>query len=79
MFGHFVRGQKLAVALMKNNMLKSMSRAFLRWKRFTADGDTQGQVEQLEATNGMIGSLGDMVKKLEGINKNLLSENEELR
>ena len=56
-----------------------MFRAFLRWKRFCADGGTQAQVEQLEATNGMIGSLGEMVKKLEGINKNLLAENEELR
>jgi len=36
-------------------------------------------VEQLEGTNNMIGSLGEMVKKLEGINKNLLAENEELR
>jgi len=27
----------------------------------------------------MIGALGEMVKKLEGINKNLLGENEELR
>ena len=27
----------------------------------------------------MIGALGEMVKKLEDINKNLLSENEELR
>jgi hypothetical protein len=79
LFGHFVRGQKLAVALMKNNAQKSMFRAFLRWKRFCADGATQGQVEQLESTNGMIGALGEMVKKLEGINKNLLGENEELR
>jgi len=54
-------------------------RAFCRWKRFVADGATQGQVEQLESTNGMIGALGEMVKKLEGINKNLLGENEELR
>lgn len=45
LFGHFVRGQKLAVALMKNNAMKSMFRAFLRWKRFAADGETQGQVE----------------------------------
>ena len=27
----------------------------------------------------MIGALGEHVKKLEGINKNLLAENEELR
>jgi len=27
LFGHFVRGQKLAVALVKNNYLKTMWRA----------------------------------------------------
>ena len=79
LFGHFVRGQKLAVALIKNNHKKSMFRAFIRWKRASSDGGTQAMIEQLEGTNGMIGAMGDMVKKLEGINKNLLAENEELR
>jgi len=36
-------------------------------------------IEQLDRTNHMIQDLGDHVGKLEGINKNLLSENEELR
>ena len=44
-----------------------------------ADGATQNAVEQLESTNNMIAALGEMVKKLEGINKSLLGENEELR
>lgn len=34
LFGHFVRGQKLAVALCKNNYMKTVWRAFMRWKRF---------------------------------------------
>ena len=57
MFGHFVRGQKLAVALMKNNHMKSMFRAFIRWKRASQGGATQALIEQLESTNGMIGAL----------------------
>jgi len=33
LLGHYIRGQKLAVALIKNNYLKTTFRAFLRWKR----------------------------------------------
>ena len=33
LFGHFIRGQKLAVSLLKNNYLKTVWRAFMRWKR----------------------------------------------
>lgn len=33
LLGHYMRGQKLAVALFRNNYLKTMMRAFLRWKR----------------------------------------------
>jgi hypothetical protein len=34
LLGHYIRGQKLAIALCKNKYLKSLFRAFLRWKRF---------------------------------------------
>ena len=79
LFGHYVRGQKLAVALIKNNHLKTMWRAFMRWKRAQNEAGNLGMIEQLERTNGMIGDLQEHVKKLEGINKGLLGENEELR
>jgi len=36
-------------------------------------------IEQLERTNCMLSDLADHVRKLEGINRNLLGENEELR
>ena len=64
---------------MKNNHMKSMFRAFIRWKRYNQDLATQALIEQLESTNGMIAALQEHVKKLEDINKNLLGENEELR
>ena len=64
---------------MKNNHNKSLFRAWIRWKRACQDGSTQALIEQLESTNSMIGALGEHVKKLENINKNLLGENEELR
>jgi len=35
LLGHYIRGQKLAVALIKNNYLKTTFRAFLRWKRYS--------------------------------------------
>ena len=79
LFGHFLRSQKLAVALMKNNYLKTVWRAMQRWKRVAADGENMALVEQLENTNGMLRALREHVGKLEGINRNLLSENEELR
>ena len=44
-----------------------------------ADGENMALVEQLENTNGMLRALREHVGKLEGINRNLLAENEELR
>ena len=79
LFNHFVRGQKLAVALCKNNYLKTVWRAMQRWKRAGAEAENLALIEQLERTNKMLGDLQEHVKKLEGINKNLLGENEELR
>ena len=79
LFGHYVRGQKLAVSLCKNNMMKTYWRAFMRWKRFSDEMANLALIEQLERTNGMISQLQDHVRKLEGINRNLLAENEELR
>lgn len=35
LLGHYIRGQKLAVALIKNNYMKTIFRAFLRWKRMS--------------------------------------------
>jgi hypothetical protein len=34
---HYISGQKLAIALGKNNHLKSMYRSFMRWKKYTKD------------------------------------------
>lgn len=79
LFGHFIRGQKLAVALCKNNYLKTVWRAFMRWKRHSNEYENMRLIEQLERTNQMISDLGGHVGKLEGINRNLLGENEELR
>ena len=79
LFGHFIRGQKLAVALCKNNYLKTVWRGFMRWKRFSGAYENMRLIEQLERTNQMISDLNGHVSKLEGINRNLLGENEELR
>lgn len=79
LFGHFMRGQKLAITLCKNNALKSKFRAFMRWKRVHQEGQTMDLIEQLEKTNQMITELQQHVGRLEGINRNLLYENEELR
>lgn len=51
LFGHFVRGQKLAVALFKNNYLKTVWRAFMRWKRWNNEFENMRLIEQLERTN----------------------------
>ena len=51
----------------------------MRWKRFSDEMANLALIEQLERTNGMISQLQDHVRKLEGINRNLLAENEELR
>lgn len=76
---HFISGQKLALALGKNNLQKSMFTAFIRWKR-AAKHHEQGRLdEQLDRTNQMIADLMKHLQKLESINRNLLSENEELR
>jgi len=79
LFGHFVRGQKLAVTLVKNNYLKTVWRAMMRWKRYSNDYGNMALIEQLERTNGMISELQEHINKLEGMNRNLLAENEELR
>lgn len=76
---HYISGQKLAIALGRNNHQRSMFRAFLRWKRFTKNYEQMQLAEQLERTNQMINDLMGHVNKLEGINKNLTVENEELR
>lgn len=51
----------------------------MRWKRYSDEMANLALIEQLERTNGMIAQLQDHVRKLEGINRNLLAENEELR
>ena len=45
LFGHFIRGQKLAVALCKNNYLKTVWRAFMRWKRSSAEYENMRLIE----------------------------------
>ena len=79
LLGHYIRGQKLAVALCKNNYLKTTFRAFMRWKRHSQECENLRLIEQLERTNQMITELSNHVSKLEGINRNLMGENEELR
>lgn len=79
LLGHYMRGQKLAVALMRNNYLKTMFRSFMRWKRHSQECETRELMEQLDRTNQMISELGAHVGRLGDINRNLLSENEELR
>lgn len=51
LLGHYMRGQKLAVALMRNNYLKTMMRAFMRWKRVNQEFETRELMEQLDRTN----------------------------
>jgi hypothetical protein len=46
-----MRGQKLAVALMRNNYLKTMMRSFMRWKRFSQEYETRELMDQLDRTN----------------------------
>ena len=76
---HFIKGQKLALAKVNNNYLATLFRAFARWKKMCQQGEQKELNEQLERTEMMIGELTSHVGKLEGINKNLLVENEELR
>jgi hypothetical protein len=51
LLGHYIRGQKLAVALIKNNYLKTVFRAFLRWKRMSQEYENLKLIEQLERSN----------------------------
>lgn len=76
---HFIKGQKLALAKVHNNYLASLFRAFARWKRACHAGEQAELGAQLSRTKGMIDELDKHVDKLEGINKNLMIENEELR
>jgi len=76
---HFIKGQRLALAKVNNNYLATVFRAFARWKKYCQAGEQAELTEQLGRTNQMIGELSQHVNKLEGINKNLLVENEELR
>ncbi len=76
---HFISGQKLALALGKNNYHKTIQRAFFRWKKETKSFEQERLMEQLERTNQMINDLMSHVNRLDDINKNLLGENEELR
>lgn len=57
LLGHYIRGQKLAVALFKNNYLRTVARAFLRWKRYSQEYDNLKLIEQLERSNSMIADL----------------------
>ncbi len=45
LLGHYIRGQKLAIALCKNNYLKTMFRAFLRWKRHSQEYENMRLIE----------------------------------
>ena len=76
---HFIKGQKLALAKINNNYLASLFRAFARWKRMCHSEEQKELGEHLGRTTNMIDELGSHVSKLEGINKNLMVENEELR
>ena len=66
---HYITGQKLAISLGKNNRVKSMFRAFVRWKRMSKMGEQAQLAEQLERTNMMIKDLMGHAGKLENINK----------
>lgn len=79
MLEHFIKGQRLALAKVNNNYLATVFRAWARWKKHCQQGEQAELAEQLGRTNQMIGELSQHVGKLEGINKNLLVENEELR
>jgi len=67
------------LAKVNNNYLTTMYRTFSRWKR-NCQAQEQGELnETLGRTTQMIGEISDHVNRLEGINKNLMIENEELR
>lgn len=51
---HYIAGQRLALALGRNNQQRTMFRAFLRWKKETRDREQYLLLQQLENTNIMI-------------------------
>lgn len=69
----------MALALGRNNQLRTLFRAFIKWKKETRDYEQYLLLQQLDRTNIMIQDLMAHVNKLEGIHTNLLQENEELR
>jgi regulator of replication initiation timing len=76
---HFIKGQRLALAKVNNNCHATLFRSFSRWKKHCQDSEQAELADELSRTNEMISELSQHVQKLEGINKNLLVENEELR
>lgn len=54
---HYIAGQRLALALGRNNQMRSLFRAFIRWKRETRDREQHLLLQQLERTNLMIQDL----------------------
>jgi predicted RNase H-like nuclease (RuvC/YqgF family) len=56
-----------------------MFRAFIKWKKETRDYEQYLLMQQLDRTNLMIQDLMSHVTRLEGIHRNLIAENEELR
>ena len=79
LLANFIRGQRMALSLCHSNYKKSLQRAWNRWKSQCQDAEELALQEQIERTTQMIGELGKHVQKLEGINRSMLSENEELR
>jgi predicted RNase H-like nuclease (RuvC/YqgF family) len=59
--------------------MRTLFRAFIRWKRETRDREQHLLLQQLERTNIMIHDLMAHVSRLDGIHNNLMQENEELR
>jgi len=51
LLSHYISGQKLAFTLAKNNYMKSVYRAFIRWKRYTKEYEQDRLSEQLDRTN----------------------------
>ena len=76
---HYIAGQRLALALGKNNHMRTLFRAFIKWKKETRDYEQFLLMQQLDRTNLMIQDLMNHVGKLENIHRGLVSENEELR
>ena len=59
--------------------MKTMFRSFIRWKRYTKSYEQDRLGEQLDRTNQMIRDLMKHIQKLEGMQRGLVVENEELR